>query len=184
MAAGGWGWVFGDEGSASVLVRDAVRAVLREANNGRCDDPLVSFLLPAVGVADLAELTDTLSWRGGAETWAHYAPAVGQAARAGSPLAARVIADKGAELARFAATLHQRGAAGHTVAPHMRSRVTLPRLERSTAGVFARSPQFRPSPAPRSSRGSGSTVCVQSSVALTFGGRPAADGVLLRHQVS
>ncbi|WP_329456474.1 BadF/BadG/BcrA/BcrD ATPase family protein [Streptomyces sp. NBC_01497] len=127
LKAGGWGWVLGDEGSGSALVRDAARSVLRAADAagppgdapgdgggdgaGRGDvDPLAAVLLASFAQPGLDELAAAMSWDGGVETWGAHAPAVFAAADAGSPLARGVIADGGRALARLVARLAERGA--------------------------------------------------------------------------
>jgi len=112
LSVGGWGWVLGDEGSGSALVREAARAVLHAADAGEVDDPLKDALLASVGVPDLHALALTLSWRGGVEHWGEHAPVVGAAARAGSALAAAVLRDGGDALARLVGYLRARAVAG------------------------------------------------------------------------
>jgi N-acetylglucosamine kinase-like BadF-type ATPase len=65
LTAGGWGWVLGDEGSASGLVREATRAVLDALDQGLPPDPLGRRLLAAFGAGDGAELAmavTTATW--------------------------------------------------------------------------------------------------------------------------
>jgi N-acetylglucosamine kinase-like BadF-type ATPase len=116
LKAGGWGWVLGDEGSGSALVRDAARAVLAAADTAGgaagpgAGDALAEALLASFGQPGLDELAAAMSWDGGVETWSVHAPAVFAAADAGSPLARAVIADGGYALARLVAALAARGA--------------------------------------------------------------------------
>ncbi|GAA1361678.1 N-acetylglucosamine kinase [Streptomyces beijiangensis] len=110
LTAGGWGWVLGDEGSGSALVREAARAVLGRADEGASPDPLEKALLTAFGVPALPELAAVMSWDGGVETWARHAPVVFAAADEGSALAADVIEEGGRQLAILVGRLVARGA--------------------------------------------------------------------------
>ncbi|WP_431032743.1 BadF/BadG/BcrA/BcrD ATPase family protein [Streptomyces sp. P6-2-1] len=113
LKAGGWGWVLGDEGSGSALVREAARAwlaALDEGAAGAAGDPLGTALLDAFAVGDGDALAAAMSWDGGVETWGAHAPAVFAAAEAGSALARDVIARGGADLAALVARLARRGA--------------------------------------------------------------------------
>ncbi|MFI7610471.1 N-acetylglucosamine kinase [Nonomuraea terrae] len=110
LSAGGWGWVLGDEGSGSALVRDAARAVLARADDGAPLEALGRALLRSYGVSGLPELAAAMSWDGGVETWAEHAPAVFAATAEGSALAVDVIRQGGAALAKLVARLAGRGA--------------------------------------------------------------------------
>ncbi|MFG1705303.1 N-acetylglucosamine kinase [Nonomuraea sp. M3C6] len=110
MSAGGWGWVLGDDGSGSALVRDAARAVLARADDGAPLEPLGQALLRSYGVPGLPELAAAMSWDGGVETWSEHAPAVFAAAAGGSVLARDVIRRGGAALAGLVQCLARRGA--------------------------------------------------------------------------
>ncbi|GAB3159003.1 N-acetylglucosamine kinase [Microbispora hainanensis] len=110
LSAGGWGWVLGDEGSGSALVRDAARAVLARADEGAPGDGLDVALLRAFGVTGLPELAAAMSWNGGVETWGVHAPVVFAAAEAGSATADAVITAGGRSLARLVSCLAGRGA--------------------------------------------------------------------------
>ncbi|MEO3876400.1 BadF/BadG/BcrA/BcrD ATPase family protein [Nonomuraea sp. B12E4] len=110
MSAGGWGWVLGDDGSGSALVREAARAVLARADDGAPFEPLGLALLRSYGVPGLPELAAAMSWDGGVETWAEHTPAVFAAAEEGSPLALDVIRRGGAALAGLVVSLALRGA--------------------------------------------------------------------------
>ncbi|WP_328855207.1 hypothetical protein OHB01_08925 [Microbispora hainanensis] len=110
LSAGGWGWVLGDEGSGSALVRDAARAVLARADEGAPGDGLDVALLRAFGVGGLPELAAAMSWNGGVETWGAHAPVVFAAADAGSATADAVITAGGRSLARLVSCLAGRGA--------------------------------------------------------------------------
>lgn len=117
IAAGGWGWYLGDEGSASGLVRDAARAVRAALDAGEPLDQLGRSLMQALSVGNPVELGRALSDLGSAADIGNLAPTVFEAVEAGSGLAARVIAEGGKALALLAERLVARGAtAGDVVA--------------------------------------------------------------------
>ena len=109
ITAGGWGWVLGDEGSAAGIIREAVRAALGELDRGRTGDPLVSALLTAFGAADGAELAMAVTHSSSADGWGSHAELVFAAADEGSAVAARVLAEAGAQLAGLIDRLAVRG---------------------------------------------------------------------------
>ncbi|MFE9764261.1 N-acetylglucosamine kinase [Streptomyces sp. NPDC005808] len=117
LSAGGWGWVLGDEGSGSALVREAARALLTQADTGTdlTADPLTKSLLSSYGAADLPELAAAMSWDGGVETWGRHTQAVFNAADEGSALARDVIEEGGNALAGLVTRLAERGARTDTV---------------------------------------------------------------------
>ncbi|WP_336707926.1 BadF/BadG/BcrA/BcrD ATPase family protein [Oerskovia sp. USHLN155] len=115
LSAGGWGWVLGDDGSASALVRDAARALFVRADVGATRDPLEPRLLASFGAEDLVELASIMSWRGGVETWGRHAPVVFRALEAGSQVSRAVVTAGGGALAELVGNLIYRGAAGTTV---------------------------------------------------------------------
>ena len=128
MAAGGWGWVIGDEGSAAGLVREAVRSALRSNDCGRQDDGLLGHLIAAFGVADAERLTRRVNDDPTVDNWAPHAPAVFAAAEAGSALARDVITEGGRGLAALVSQLRNRGAAGTDVVVAGSVIVNQPRL--------------------------------------------------------
>ena len=52
LAAGGWGWILGDEGSAPALVRDAAKAIRGAIDAGDGADPLTDALMAELGTDD------------------------------------------------------------------------------------------------------------------------------------
>lgn len=111
LAAGGWGWILGDEGSAGALVREAAKAIRRSFDRGEeGGDPLIGALMRELGTSDQTKLGILLNETRGAAVWGRHANAVFEAANAGSPLAIRVIRDGGAGLAALVELLIQRGA--------------------------------------------------------------------------
>ncbi|MFJ5265595.1 N-acetylglucosamine kinase [Streptomyces sp. NPDC088387] len=115
VRAGGWGWVLSDDGSASALVRDAARAVLRRADRGQEPDALGLALMRSVGVGDPADLAHSLSWGDGPEHWGRHGRAVTHAATEGSADARAVLAQGADGIAELVTTLADRGVATNTV---------------------------------------------------------------------
>ncbi|MEJ3651910.1 BadF/BadG/BcrA/BcrD ATPase family protein [Actinomycetes bacterium KLBMP 9759] len=109
LRAGGWGWVFSDDGSGSALVREAVRAVLERADAGEEPDALGVALLGSVGVPDVAALAHRLSWGDGPEHWGEHARVVTAAAQEGVPDAVAVLAAGARGVANLVTTLAGRG---------------------------------------------------------------------------
>lgn len=110
LAAGGWGWILGDEGSAAALVREAAKAIRRALDRGQEGDPLIATLMREIGTDDQTKLGILLNETRGAAAWGRYANAVFDAANAGSPLASRVIEEGGEGLAALVQLLIERGA--------------------------------------------------------------------------
>ena len=52
LAAGGWGWILGDEGSAPALVREAAKAIRGAIDAGDGADPLTDALMAELGTDD------------------------------------------------------------------------------------------------------------------------------------
>ena len=102
LRAGGWGAVFGDEGSGYDLARNAVRAALR-AFDGRGPRTKLSKVLPrALGLSSIIELPGlNAPWR----EIAALAPIVFKIARAGDPVARQLVEDAGRDLADIALAL-------------------------------------------------------------------------------
>ncbi|MET4225408.1 BadF/BadG/BcrA/BcrD ATPase family protein [Oerskovia enterophila] len=115
LSAGGWGWVLGDDGSASALVREAARALFVRADVGATRDPLEPRLLASFGAENLVDLASIMSWRGGVETWGQHAPVVFRALEAGSQVSRAVVTAGGGALAELVGNLVYRGAVGTTV---------------------------------------------------------------------
>lgn len=128
IAAGGWGWIIGDEGSAAGLVREATRTALRANDEGRPDDGLLGHLLADFGVADAERLTRRVNDDPTVDNWAPHAPAIFAAADAGSALADAVITEGGHALAALVDQLLLRGAQGTDVVVAGSVIVNQPRL--------------------------------------------------------
>lgn len=110
LAAGGWGWILGDEGSAPALVREAAKAIRHSLDRGQDGDPLIAALMRELDTDDQTKLGILLNETRGAAVWGRYANAVFDAAIAGSALAIRVIREGGAGLAALVELLIERGA--------------------------------------------------------------------------
>ncbi|MGN6125771.1 MAG: N-acetylglucosamine kinase [Humibacter sp.] len=128
VAAGGWGWVIGDEGGGAALVREATKAALSEHDAGEPDDGLLDALLKAFEVADAERLARAVNDDPSIPNWAPKAPAVFHAADGGSALAASVIDDAAASLALLVDRVVARGAVGSTVVAAGSVVVSQPRL--------------------------------------------------------
>ncbi len=106
--AGGWGYVYGDEGSAFDLVRQGVRAVLRNEEGWGPATGLRSILLEASGARDANQLlhwlyTDEYS----RDRVAGWATLIDEAARNGDPVAGEVLAAGAQALATLAAAVRR-----------------------------------------------------------------------------
>ncbi|MBI1356515.1 MAG: ATPase [Acidobacteria bacterium] len=101
--AGGWGYVFGDEGGAFDLVRQALRAALREEEGWGPPSTLHQKLLQATGARDanaVLHLFYTSEWP--RARVAALAPLVEEAAVEGDSVAADLLVRAGESLAELA----------------------------------------------------------------------------------
>ena len=116
--AGGWGWVIGDEGSASGLMRDAVRAVAMHLDDGGDEsEPLVARVLGVLVPPRAARLGSVFSQIGRVGEAGKHAHVIFEAADAGSSLAQDVIRCGAEGLADLIRRLERQGAkATHVVA--------------------------------------------------------------------
>ncbi len=90
--AGGWGYVFGDEGGASGIVRHALRAALRQEEGWGPETALTGLLLKECGAQTVNELMHSLySERFPRDRVASLAPLVGRAASDGDRVAAEIL---------------------------------------------------------------------------------------------
>jgi N-acetylglucosamine kinase-like BadF-type ATPase len=106
--AGGWGYVFGDEGSAFDIARHALRALLRHEEGWGPASGLLDAMLAATGTTCADELlhlsyTDRLP----RERVAALAPLVDEAARAGDPVATEILSAAAQSLATLAVAVRR-----------------------------------------------------------------------------
>jgi N-acetylglucosamine kinase-like BadF-type ATPase len=106
---GGWGWLFGDEGSAPGLIREAARASLAARDRGEAPDLLAAMLLDAYQVSEVTDLPDAMAAQAGAREWGGRASLVFEALDGGSALAEAVVEEAGQSLAQLVAKVAARG---------------------------------------------------------------------------
>ena len=98
--AGGWGYVFGDEGGAFDLVRGALRAALRQEEGWGAPTVLRELLLAATGEADANSLMHRFYTPDfPRERIASFAPLVDQAASSGDAVAQELLKSAAQSLA-------------------------------------------------------------------------------------
>ena len=98
--AGGWGYIFGDEGGALDIARQALRAVLREHEGWGPRTALLPALLEASGAADANEMLHLFykpEWP--RARVAQLAKVVNQIAEAGDPIASAILLQAAQSLA-------------------------------------------------------------------------------------
>jgi N-acetylglucosamine kinase-like BadF-type ATPase len=104
--AGGWGYVFGDEGSAFDMVRQAARAALRMEEGWGPETELREVLLEATGSVEANQMLHrfyTPEWE--RSRVAALAPLVDRAAGEGDAVALHVVNQAAQELAQLAAAV-------------------------------------------------------------------------------
>ncbi|HEY6344170.1 MAG TPA: BadF/BadG/BcrA/BcrD ATPase family protein [Bryobacteraceae bacterium] len=104
--AGGWGYIFGDEGGAFDIVRQALRAALRYEEGWGEPTALRDSLLKETGAADANDLLHR--WYRAASSRdqvAALAPLVDQAAAAGDRVANDILKNAAQQLAALAASV-------------------------------------------------------------------------------
>jgi N-acetylglucosamine kinase-like BadF-type ATPase len=114
LTAGGWGSVIGDDAGAAGIVREAVKRALYRHDDG-FEDALLGVLLDSFGVADAERLARAVNDVPTTENWGPHAPAVFEAARAGSIEAGIVIEGAAQHLSRLVDQLLVQGAVGPDV---------------------------------------------------------------------
>jgi N-acetylglucosamine kinase-like BadF-type ATPase len=107
--AGGWGYIFGDEGGAFDIVRQALRAALRHEEGWGPPTSLREMLLEQSGqpgINGVLHAFYTASWP--RSRVATLAPKVDLAAVAGDEVANRILADAARELAGYTGSVRRR----------------------------------------------------------------------------
>lgn len=89
--AGGWGWVLGDESSGFGIVREAIRAALRDHDQCLPQTLLTENLLRSVGIEEPVDLIDAFYTEPGSGKWARHLPAVMDSYRAPAPSAVGIV---------------------------------------------------------------------------------------------
>jgi len=106
--AGGWGYVFGDEGGAFDIVRQAVRASLRKEEGWGHTTSLREALLVATGAVDMNDLLHRFYTPAYPRPRiASYAPLVDEAARTGDAAAREILQNAAQALATYAAAVRR-----------------------------------------------------------------------------
>ena len=106
--AGGWGYLFGDEGGAFDLVRQAVRAALRHEEGWGHATALREALLEATGATDMNDLLHRFYTPDFPRPRiASYSKLVDQAARQGDAIAREILHSGAQALASFVAAVRR-----------------------------------------------------------------------------
>jgi len=106
--AGGWGYVFGDEGGGFDVVRQAVRSALRDHEGWGPQTALTAALLAETGTRDanaLVHLFYTAEWP--RSRVAALAPVVNRAAEEGDPAAIGILQQSAQQLAMLAGAVRR-----------------------------------------------------------------------------
>jgi N-acetylglucosamine kinase-like BadF-type ATPase len=118
--AGGWGYVLGDEGSGFWIGREALMAVVREADGRGSRTGLTPLVLEHFTLEQVSGLVHEIYDRGlSRQVVAALGPVVERARAEGDVVAGEILRHASEELTRAAASviarLHMRGDAFHTV---------------------------------------------------------------------
>jgi N-acetylglucosamine kinase-like BadF-type ATPase len=106
--AGGWGYLFGDEGGAFDIVRQAVRASLRKEEGGGHATTLRDALLEATGASDMNDLLHRFYTPAYPRPRiASYAALVDEAARNGDGAAREILQSAAQSLATYVAAVRR-----------------------------------------------------------------------------
>ena len=115
VAAGGYGFLLSDWGSAPALAFAAAKAVLAADDAGAEPDALAHALMADVGATDLLGVAEAFSYDVDIHAWGARAPLLFDAASAGSALADAVIDEAADLLALGVSHVLRRGAVGTDV---------------------------------------------------------------------
>jgi N-acetylglucosamine kinase-like BadF-type ATPase len=105
--AGGWGYVFGDEGGGFDIARRALRAALQYEEGWGSETSLRDLLIGPVGVATANELLHRFYADLRREQIATLAQTVDQAAAQGDRVAKKILSDAAAQLAWYVEGLYR-----------------------------------------------------------------------------
>jgi N-acetylglucosamine kinase-like BadF-type ATPase len=103
--AGGWGYLFGDEGGGFWIGRSALAAVVRQFDGRGPGTQLTELVLRHMGLASPTELIHEVYYRELHRQAAGLAPLVQQATAAGDAVAAQILARAATELSAAAASV-------------------------------------------------------------------------------
>jgi N-acetylglucosamine kinase-like BadF-type ATPase len=107
--SGGWGYLLGDEGSATHVGLEAVRAALRSADGRTADTALVGLVAAQFAVPDFVALKQLVyDARFSRTRFGQLAPKVVEAARAGDAAAGAIVTAAAAALADLAGAVLDR----------------------------------------------------------------------------